>query len=70
LLQEAEAIAVKRGCHHSHLDTYSFQAPEFYEKQGYRRFGELPDYPPGHTRYFLRKDLGPGTGQAPEGGRG
>ncbi|RQX83694.1 hypothetical protein DF034_05110 [Burkholderia anthina] len=39
------------------LDTFDFQARTFYEKRGYVRFGELPDYPVGHTRIFLTKKL-------------
>jgi hypothetical protein len=47
----------RRGAKHAHLDTFSFQAPGFYHKHGYRVFGELPDFPPGHRRYYLTKDL-------------
>ena len=36
LLSEAEKEAVRRGCHHVHLDTMSWQAPEFYKKHGYK----------------------------------
>lgn len=57
LLQRAEEEARQRGCLNAWVDTFSFQAPEFYEKNGYTVFAELPDYPPGHTRYFLRKAL-------------
>ena len=58
LLRSAEAEAIRRGCHHAHLDTLSFQALDFYRKEGYTIFGELEGLPPGHTRYFLRKELG------------
>ena len=57
LLELAEAEAVKRGAKNAYLDTFSFQAPDFYKKQGYQVFGELPDFPTGHTRYFLTKAL-------------
>jgi GNAT superfamily N-acetyltransferase len=57
LLVSAEEEARRRGCQHAWLDTFSFQARGFYEKNGYVLFGELPDYPPGHQRYFLRKQL-------------
>jgi GNAT superfamily N-acetyltransferase len=57
LLLEAERIAIEQGCHHAWLDTFSFQARPFYERLGYTVFGELPDYPVGHSRYFLSKAL-------------
>lgn len=57
LLAAAERFAVTRGCHAAHLDSYSFQAPDFYVKHGYRVFGVLDDYPPGHQRVYLRKTL-------------
>jgi GNAT superfamily N-acetyltransferase len=57
LLEQAEAEARQRGAKHAYLDTFSFQAPGFYEKLGYRVFGELPDFPGRHRRYFYTKDL-------------
>lgn len=57
LLEEAEAEAVRRGAKRSYLDTFSFQAPEFYQKSGYEEFGRLEDFPVGHTRHFLVKTL-------------
>ena len=57
LLEIAEDAARKRGAKHVYLDTFSFQAPDFYERHGYQVFGELKDFPTGHQRYFLRKDL-------------
>jgi GNAT superfamily N-acetyltransferase len=57
LLAEAERIARGRGCHHAWLDSYAFQAPDFYRKQGYEVFGTLPDYPRGVERVFLSKVL-------------
>jgi hypothetical protein len=39
-------------------DDDSFQAPDLYRRLGYKAFGEIEDYPPGHTHLFLRKDLG------------
>ena len=57
LLTMAEDEARKRGATHAYLDTFSFQAPGFYKKQGYREFGKLEHFPGKHTRYFLCKDL-------------
>jgi GNAT superfamily N-acetyltransferase len=57
LLMLAEAEARQRGAKHAYLDTFSFQAPEFYKQHGYEVFGELQDFPPGHQRYFLTKEL-------------
>ena len=56
LLAEAERHAVEFGCHSAWLDTFSFQGPNFYPKFGYEEFGRL-DYPPGHQRIFLKKQL-------------
>ena len=57
LLAHAEDEARGRGAKNAYLDTFSFQAPGFYQKQGYQVFGELPDFPSGHQRYFLTKAL-------------
>ena len=57
LLRAAEHEARSRGVRHVDLDTFDFQAKPFYEREGYEVFGILEDYPPGHTRYFMRKDL-------------
>ncbi|MBI0433145.1 GNAT family N-acetyltransferase [Roseomonas sp. KE0001] len=60
LLARAEAEARARGCVGAWLDSYSFQAPAFYRRQGYTEFGHVPDNPPGHTRHFFRKVFAPG----------
>ncbi|MEJ2630175.1 MAG: GNAT family N-acetyltransferase [Acidihalobacter sp.] len=57
LMQLAEEEALARGCHDAWLDTHEFQARAFYERLGYTCFGELPDYPRGHARFFMRKSL-------------
>ena len=59
LMHRAETEAVARGCHAAWLDTFQFQARGFYERLGYTCFGELSDYPPGFSRYFLKKTLKP-----------
>jgi GNAT superfamily N-acetyltransferase len=57
LMLAAENEARRRGCHHALLDTFDFQARTFYEKLGYEVFGELPDFPRGHSRFFMKKSL-------------
>ena len=57
LLTLAEDKARQRGAKKAYLDTFSFQAPEFYEQHGYAVFGALEDFPPGHQRYFFTKQL-------------
>lgn len=58
VMAAAEAEARARGCVGIRLDTFSFQAPGFYEKLGFARIGTLADDPPGHARHFYAKTLG------------
>lgn len=55
LLAAAEAVAIQRGCLGASLGTFDFQARAFYERQGYRAFGQLPDFPVGHSHFQLAK---------------
>ena len=57
LLQAAETYAIERGCLAATLETHSYEARPFYEKLGYQVFATLEDYPPGHSKFFLRKQL-------------
>ena len=57
IMQLAEREAVQRGCRGAWLDTFEFQARGFYERIGYKCFGELPNYPKGFSRYFMQKAL-------------
>ncbi|MFF8436517.1 GNAT family N-acetyltransferase [Streptomyces bacillaris] len=58
LLAEAERTArAERACTRSRLETWDFQAPEFYRKQGYEEIGRVEDYPPGVTEFILTKRL-------------
>lgn len=55
LLERAEAWARSKGCLGIYLDTFSFQARPFYEKNGFELFGTVEDNPPGHARHFMKK---------------
>lgn len=57
LLKAAEEEAQKRGCHSVHLDTMSWQAPEFYKKHGYKIISELENIPAGNKKFHLIKEL-------------
>ena len=55
LLAACEAYARSRSLRGLHLNTWSFQAPDFYRKQGFTCVGQLADMPPGATRYWFAK---------------
>lgn len=57
LMDMAEALAREKNCVGIWLDTFDFQAPDFYRKHGFTEFGRLEDYPPGHQRLFFNKRL-------------
>jgi len=57
LMQLAEREAITRACHSAWHDTFEFQARGFYERMGYTCFGELPNYPTGFSRFFMKKAL-------------
>jgi GNAT superfamily N-acetyltransferase len=57
LLRRAEVIARERGCTNAYTDTFSFQAPSFWERCGYVEFGRLAGMPAGHGRIWFRKAL-------------
>lgn len=57
LLNHVEKEAKQLGSTLVHLDTFDFQAKDFYLKYGYEIFGILEDCPPGHKRYYMKKIL-------------
>lgn len=57
LLNEVENEAKRRNCVWVKLDTYEFQAPQFYLNCGYEIYGEVKDYTCGQSKIFLRKSL-------------
>lgn len=58
LMRQAEAEALARGCIQMWLDTYAFQARGFYERLGFKVFGQLDGPAPVFPRYFMQKMLG------------
>jgi ribosomal protein S18 acetylase RimI-like enzyme len=57
ILKKAEETAKERGCKYAFLDTFSFQAPEFYKKYGYKEVFTLEEYPVTGKRYYFTKTL-------------
>jgi len=57
IIRTAETEARKRGVKHAYVDTFSFQAPGFYRKLGYREYGRLKGFPKSHARIWLSKAL-------------
>ncbi|HEY4459259.1 MAG TPA: GNAT family N-acetyltransferase [Pseudonocardiaceae bacterium] len=57
LLRQAENEALRRGCRAGFLYTINFQAPEFYRRNGWRSFGQIPGEPDGISRIYFTKDL-------------
>lgn len=55
MMRAAEDEARHRGCKAGVLSTISFQAPGFYQRLGWRVFGEIPCDPPGSSRLFFTK---------------
>lgn len=60
LMDKAEAVARQRGCVGAYVDTFSFQAPGFYQARGYEEFGRIDGFPVGHACIWLRKSF-PGS---------
>ena len=57
LMETAEQEALSRGCKYVFVDTFSFQAPEFYRKLGYQKVFALTEYPYTGARYYFTKTL-------------
>ena len=55
VLAEAEATAAQ--CRGIYLETYDFQAYTFYMLYGFETRGQIEDFPPGHTYYYMVKRL-------------
>jgi GNAT superfamily N-acetyltransferase len=57
LLEAIENEVIKAGCQLAHLTIYSFQAPQFYQKNGFAICGEIKGFPDNITLYTLKKPL-------------
>jgi len=57
LMQRVETLAIECGCRLIYLDTFSFQAPEFYYRLGYETACRLDGFPDGGSKFILRKSL-------------
>jgi len=58
LMRAIEEEGRSLGCRYAHLDSHSFQSPDFYKKKlGYQEFGVLEDAPIGHKQHFMWKQL-------------
>lgn len=57
LLSEIEQIALEKKCDFIKVDTLSFQALDFYEKNGYTVFGSIDNVGREFKHYYLKKDL-------------
>jgi GNAT superfamily N-acetyltransferase len=58
LLEAAEAEAKGQGCITILVRSYSFQAPHFYERYGYKPELILNGFPEGYFYYILTKKIG------------
>ena len=57
IVAAAEEEAKRRGCKYVFVDTFSFQAPDFYKKQGYQEVFTLENYPYTEKRHYYTKTL-------------
>lgn len=57
LMAAVESESRRRGCTQIILATHSFQAPQFYERLGYRRQASIGEYPVGHAQFHYVKHL-------------
>lgn len=57
LMQQMEEYSRTQNYSLMVVETFSFQAPGFYRKQGFQEFGVLEDHPKGHSKHFFEKRL-------------
>lgn len=54
---KAEKESKSRGCKYSFVNTFNFQAPNFYKKHGYKEIFALKEYTYTGERYYYTKEL-------------
>ncbi len=59
LFRAAEQEARRRGCTQIVLMTFSFQAPSFYDRQGFELVAAIDNHPLGYRNLLMRKRLEP-----------
>jgi ribosomal protein S18 acetylase RimI-like enzyme len=57
LLRAVERHALEKRCRLVLVSSHTFQAPEFYARNGYEQVARIDDYPLGHADIFLAKRL-------------
>jgi GNAT superfamily N-acetyltransferase len=57
LLQEAESVAKEMGAHSAALETFEWQAPAFYAKQGYEEVARMDGYVQNFYLALMKKNL-------------
>jgi len=57
LMQGVEILAIECECRLLYLDTFTFQAPQFYYRLGYETACRLDGFPDGVSKFILRKAL-------------
>lgn len=64
LVDCAEAWGRSCSCHDAWLMTMGQDALRFWERAGYEKFSELPNFPGTLTRFFMKKSIRPDVGGA------
>lgn len=59
LMEAAEQEGIKRNCTIAYTNTFSWQAPDFYQNMGYTLYGKLDNFPQGCTLSYFQKKLTP-----------
>lgn len=57
LMRQIEGHARSKNCDKIWVDTYEYQAPDFYTKNGFKEKGRIENYRGGHAKIFFTKEL-------------